>query len=73
MSAHSNHSLLNRRNLIALAVVEVVLFVLAGVTSKSHSHPGTVSNIFWVIFLIGVVVLVVLGIAALIRSLRVAR
>jgi hypothetical protein len=39
--------ILRRRNLLALFVIEVVLFVLAGVTSKTNSHPGTVSNVFW--------------------------
>jgi len=39
--------LFRRRNLLVLLVVEVVLFVLAGVTSKNSSHPGTVSNAFW--------------------------
>ena len=62
--------LLRRRNLLALFIVEVVLFVLAGVTSKSNSHPGTVSNVFWVVFLVGVVVLIVLVIATVVQSLR---
>ena len=61
---------LRRRNLLALFIVEVVLFVLAGVTSKSNSHPGTVSNVFWVVFLVGVVVLIVLVIATVVQSLR---
>ena len=43
--------ILRRRNALVLFVVEVVLFVLAGVTSKSNKHPGTVSNVFWDVFL----------------------
>lgn len=64
---------LNRRNLVYLAVADAVLFLLANVTSKSHSHPGTVSNVFWFAFLAGVVLLIVLGLAALVRSRRPAR
>lgn len=59
-----------RRNLIALAVLDAVLFLLANITSKSHSHPGTLSNIFWYAFLIGVVLLIVLVILTLIQSRR---
>jgi uncharacterized membrane protein YdcZ (DUF606 family) len=62
---------LGRRNLIALLVVDVVLFVLAGVTSgKNSKHPGTVSNIFWWLFLIGVLALIVLCVVALVVRLR---
>jgi uncharacterized membrane protein YhaH (DUF805 family) len=61
---------LRRRNLLVLFVVEVVLFVLAGVTSKNSSHPGTVSNVFWGVFLVGVVVLVVLAIAIVVQARR---
>lgn len=61
---------LRRRNLFAIFVVEVVLFVLAGVTSKTSKHPGTVSNAFWDVFLVGVVVLVVFAIASLVQSRR---
>ena len=61
---------LSRRNLIYLAVADVVLFVLAGVTSKSSSHPGTVSNVFWVVFLIGTGLLIVLAVVALVQSRR---
>jgi len=62
--------ILRRRNVLALFVVEVVLFVLAGVTSKTNSHPGTVSNVFWGVFLVGVVLLVLLVVATLVQSLR---
>jgi hypothetical protein len=61
---------LKRRNLIYLAVADALLFLLANVTSKSSSHPGTTSNVFWYAFLVGVVLLVVLGLVALIQSRR---
>jgi high-affinity Fe2+/Pb2+ permease len=61
---------LTRKHWLAFIGLEIVLFVLAGVTSKNSHNPGTVSNIFWVAFLIGVVLLVVLGVIALIRSQR---
>jgi choline-glycine betaine transporter len=61
---------LRRRNVLALFVVEIALFVLAGVTSKTSKHPGTVSNVFWGVFLVGVVVLVLLAVATLVQSRR---
>jgi choline-glycine betaine transporter len=60
----------SRRNLLALFVADVVIFVLSNVTSKSNSHPGAVSNVLWVMFLIGALALIVLGIDAVIRSAR---
>ncbi len=62
--------ILRRRNLLGLLVVEVVLFVLAGVTSKNSKHPGTLSNVFWVVFLVGVVLLILLVIGTVIQSRR---
>ncbi len=61
---------LNRRNLVFLAVADALLFLLANVTAKSHSHPGTTSNVFWYAFLIGVLLLIVLGLLVLIQSRR---
>ena len=62
--------LATRRNLIGLAVLDVVLFVLANATSKTHAHPGTLSNIFWFAFLGGVVLLIVLVLLAVVQRLR---
>ena len=59
-----------RRHVLSLALLEVVLFVLAGVTSKNSKHPGTVSNIFWFAFLIGAVIVIVLAITVLVQSSR---
>jgi hypothetical protein len=64
---------LNRRNLLGLFVAEVVLFVLSNVTSKNSKHPGTVSNVLWVVFLVGALALIVLAVAALVRSARLRR
>jgi hypothetical protein len=63
----------NRWTLISLFVLDVALFALAAVTSKTSSHPGTVSNVFWGAFLVGVALLIVLGIVALVRSRLPAR
>jgi hypothetical protein len=57
----------SRRALIFLAVAEVVLFVIANATSKSHSHPGAVSNVAWYAFLVGVLLLIVLAGVAVVR------
>ena len=61
---------LTRRHWLGFIGVLVVLFLLANVTGGSAKHPGTVSNIFWYAFLIGVLVLIVSGISALFRSRR---
>jgi threonine/homoserine/homoserine lactone efflux protein len=46
----------------------VVLFVLSNVVAKNASHPGTASQILWIAFLIGIVLLIVLGVVALVRA-----
>jgi hypothetical protein len=65
--------MLTRRNLIGLLVLDVVLFFLANVFSKSHKHPGTLSNVCWFAFLIGAALFVVLALVALIQSRRVVK
>ncbi len=59
------------RSLIIVALAEVVLFVVANVTYGSgtdkHGAMRTVSNVLWVFFLVGFVVLAVFAIANLIR------
>jgi uncharacterized membrane protein YesL len=59
-----------RRNLIGLVVLDAVLFLLANLTSKSHAHPGTLSNVFWYAFLIGVLLLIVLVLVTLVQRFR---
>lgn len=61
---------LNRRNWISLVVADVVLFVLANLTAKTSSHPGTVSNAFFIAFVTGAVLLIALAIATVITSRR---
>lgn len=63
-------TVLNRRAWIGLAIADVVLFALANVTAKNGSHPGTASNIFFVAFVIGTALLIVLGVVAVVRSRR---
>jgi hypothetical protein len=61
---------LSRRNLLGLFVADVVIFVLSNVVAKNSSHPGTASNILWVVFLIGFLALIVLCVVAVLRSMR---
>jgi hypothetical protein len=60
----------SRRNLLGLLVVDVVVFVLSNVTANSDRHPGTVSNILWVVFLVGLVLLLVTTVTTMVRSAR---
>lgn len=56
------------RSLIYLAVADVVLFVIADVANGAGHQSGfrnAVSNVTWVLFLIGVLLLIVFGIIAL--------
>jgi hypothetical protein len=61
---------LGRRSWIGLVAVEVVLFVLANLTAKNSSHPGTVSNVFFVASVIGAVLLIALAVTTVVRSRR---
>ncbi len=47
--------------------------MIANVTANSNGHPGTVSDVAWVAFVLGAVLLITLGVAAAIRSRRAAR
>jgi choline-glycine betaine transporter len=60
----------SRRTWIGLVVADAVLFLIANVTTKNSHHPGTVSNVFWVAFLIGTALLILLAIVAVIQRLR---
>jgi hypothetical protein len=62
----------SRRTWIGLVLVDAALFVLANVTAKNSSHPGTVSNVFFIAFVIGIVLLITLAIVALVSSRRAA-
>ncbi len=61
---------LSRRTWISLVVGDVVLFVLANLTANNSSHPGTASNGFFAAFAIGVVLLIALAIAGMLKSRR---
>ena len=61
---------LNCRTWIGLVAVEVALFLLANLTAKNSSHPGTVSNVFFVAFVIGAVLVIALVVIAVLRSRR---
>jgi protein-S-isoprenylcysteine O-methyltransferase Ste14 len=61
---------LSRRSLIYLFVLDVVLFVLSNVVAKNASNPGTASNVLWIACLVGVLALIVLGVATLVQSRR---
>ena len=61
---------ISRRAWIGLVTADVVLFLLANVTAKSSSHPGALSNAFFVAFVIGLALLIVLAVLAAVRSRR---
>ncbi|HEY3775684.1 MAG TPA: hypothetical protein VGL69_21955 [Solirubrobacteraceae bacterium] len=61
---------LSRRSWIGLVVADVMLFVFANLTAKNSSHPGTASNVFFAAFVIGVVLLIALAIATMVKSRR---
>jgi predicted lysophospholipase L1 biosynthesis ABC-type transport system permease subunit len=61
---------ISRRAWIGLVMSDVVLFLLANVTAKNSSHPGALSNAFFVAFVIGLALLIVLVVLATLRSRR---
>jgi hypothetical protein len=69
-AALSRRSWISRRTWISLVVADVVLFVLANLTAKNSSHPGTASNVFFAASAIGVVLLIALAIATVVKSRR---
>ena len=70
MSINSSRLSLTRNAWIAFLLGEAALFVTANVTAQNASHPGTVSNVFFVAFIAGLVLAVFLGATELIRSRR---
>jgi uncharacterized membrane protein YeaQ/YmgE (transglycosylase-associated protein family) len=61
---------LSRRTWIGLVAADVVLFVLANLTAKNGSHPGAVSNVFFIASVIGAALLITLAIASVVSSRR---
>ena len=61
------------RNLIILAAIDVVLFLVANIAyggGNQHGLRNGVSNVTWVLFLVGFLLLIVLGIACLSQVIR---
>lgn len=61
------------RNLIILAATDVVLFLIANIAyggGNQHGLRDGVSNVAWVLFLIGFLLLIVSGIACLAQVIR---
>ena len=54
---------LSRRTWIVLVGADVGLFAVANLTAKNSSHPGSASNVFFIAFVIGAVLLITLAIA----------
>ncbi|HEY1511539.1 MAG TPA: hypothetical protein VGF93_21200 [Solirubrobacteraceae bacterium] len=61
---------LSRRTWLGLVLADVVLFVLANLTANNSSHPGTVSNILFVAFVIGTALLIALAVVTMVKSRR---
>jgi hypothetical protein len=61
---------ISRRAWIGFVVADVVLFLLANLTAKNSSHPGTLSNVFFVAFVIGTALLIALAVLTTVRSRR---
>ena len=53
-----------------VAAATALLFLIANITADSHSHPGTTSNVFWILTIIGIFALVGLVVTALVRQVR---
>jgi hypothetical protein len=56
------------RELLGLAALTAALFFASGWTAQSHEHSGTVSNVLWMDFLLGVLLLIVLAAVAAVRA-----
>ncbi len=70
MSLNPSRVAISRTGWILYAIVEVALFLAANLTAKNSSHPGTVSNIFLIAFIVGLVMAFLLGAATLIGQRR---
>jgi hypothetical protein len=65
-----SQTVISRPAWIGLVAAEVVLFALANLTAKNSTHPGTASNVFFVAFVVGAVLLIVLAIVTVVKSRR---
>jgi hypothetical protein len=73
MSLNPPRLTLSRTGWIIYGIVEVALFLVANFTAKSAGHPGTVSQICWITFLVGLLLAFALGAREIIRHRRGAR
>ena len=60
--------MLRWRRVMVLAAVNAALFMLSGLTVQSSRNSGTVSDVLWMDFLLGVLLLAVLVVATAVRS-----
>jgi hypothetical protein len=60
--------MLGWRRVLGLAAVDGALFLLSGLTAHSAHHSGTLSNVLWVDFLLGVLLLIAATVATAFRS-----
>jgi hypothetical protein len=67
MSLNPSRLAISRTGWILYAIVEVALFAGANLTAKNSSHPGTVSNVFFITFVVGLVAALLLGTTTLIQ------
>ncbi len=61
------------RNLVILAVADVVLFLIANIAyggGNQHGLRNNVSNVTWAVFLIGFFLLILFAIAYLAQAIR---
>lgn len=63
--------MLGRRKLLGLAALDAGFFFVSGWTARSHEHSGTLSNVLWIDFLLGALLLIVLAAVAALRVLAV--
>jgi hypothetical protein len=61
---------MTRATISLYALAELVLFVLANTTAKRAGDPGTLSQICWIAFVLGLLPLVAVGIGRVRRARR---
>jgi hypothetical protein len=60
--------MLGWRKFFGLVALTVAFFLLSGWTADSHEHSGTVSNVLWMDFLLGVLLVIALAAANAARA-----
>lgn len=60
--------MLGWRKLLGLAALTAGFFLASGWTAQSREHSGTVSNVLWMDFLLGALLLIVLVAIAAVRA-----